>query len=77
MPWLVTVLKGKSGLNHTIIESLGLEGTYSSNHPAMDRGATHWTRFLRVPSNLALNPSRMGHPQLLLATCASASLSFE
>lgn len=32
----------------------------------MDRGATHLTRFLRAPSNLALNPSRMGHPQLPL-----------
>jgi len=39
----------------------------------MGRDIFHQTRLLRAPSNLALNPAREGHPQLLWETCARAS----
>jgi len=40
---------------------------------AMGRDTFHYTMLLRAPSNLALNTSREGEPQLLWATCSSAS----
>jgi len=59
-----------------IIERLGLEGTLKTTQaqpPIVGRVATHWISLSIAPSNLALNISQMGHPQLLWTTYSTAS----
>ena len=63
---------------HRTTEWFGLEGPLKiiqTKPPAMGRNTLHQTRLLKAPSSLALNTAREGQPQLLWATCASASPS--
>lgn len=62
-----------SSQNPRILEWFGLEGSLRviSFHPlAICRVTSHSTRFLKAPTSLDLNTSRMGQPPLLWATCA-------
>jgi len=57
-------------LNHHIAEWLGLEGPLKPPHfqpPAVGRAAPRQLRLPRAPSNLALTPPQMAHPQPLWA----------
>lgn len=54
---------------------MGWKGPYSPRISSLCHGliAAHQIRLPRNPSSPTLGTSRMGHPQLLWATCASAS----
>jgi len=43
----------------------------------MGRATIHWIRLPWALSNLALNISSTGHPELLWAACSSASPPYE
>lgn len=47
-------------ISHRLRECFGLEGTFKSNPPAMCRDIFHYIKWLKAPSNLALNSSMDG-----------------